>query len=177
MKAFVARYPFLVFATLTLGYQFAIVLGVKSMLADGQLVHEAPDAHMLFRMRLFGPLIFSVALTMYLEGTAGLKKLFGPFFYWKVPATWYSIAFFWKFVIGYAGVLAAGLLFTQWPEWSMVPRFWTGWGGNLVFLIGIAIVEETGWISFSLSRMQSRFNAFTSVMIVGACWTMWYLPM
>lgn len=176
MKAFVARYPFLVFAILTLGYQFAIVLGVKYVIGDGELVSGSASHH-IFRLRIIGPLFFSVLLTFYLEGVAGVKKLFSSFFHWKIPAWWYAMGLIWKFVFGYTAVLLVGGLFSFWPAWAYVPDFWFGWAGTIPFIIIIAFVEETGWISFSLVRMQARYSAFTSALIVGLCWGLWYLPM
>lgn len=177
MKAFVGRYPFLCFAVLTLAYQFGIVGVVKSMLAEGQMIHDNHTAHQIFRLRVFGPLVFAVGLTFFIEGAAGVKKLFSSFFKWKTSPGWYVLGFFWKFILGYLGVLSVGALFGFWPKWWMVPEFWYGWGGNILFICGIAFVEETAWISYSLARMQSRFTAFKSVLIVGACWAAWYLPM
>ena len=147
------------------------------MLGEGMAIHDDPKAHMVFRFRVFGPLLFCVLLTYYLEKGPGLKKLFGSFFIWKVPAKWYAIGLLWKFILGYAGLLLVGLIFSFWPEWIYVPEFWYGWGANIAFIIGIAFVEETAWISFSLSKMQSKYGAFKSVLIVGACWAMWYMPM
>ena len=98
MKNFIARYPFGTFAFLTLVFQFGIVLGVNSMLEEGMTIHDDPRAHRLFRLRVFGPLIFCVAITFYLERIKGLKKLFSSFFVWKVPVKWYAIGLLWKFI-------------------------------------------------------------------------------
>ena len=177
MKAFVARNPFATFAFLTLLFQFGIVLGVNSMLEPGMLIHDDPKAHMLFRFRVFGPLFFCIAITYYIEKTKGLKKLFSSFFVWRIPARWYGVALFWKFILGYLGLVFIGLIFNFWPESWFAPNFWLGWGSNILFIGGIAFVEETAWISFSLGKMQARHSAFKSVLIVGCCWAMWYMPM
>jgi membrane protease YdiL (CAAX protease family) len=36
--------------------------------------------------------------------------------------------------------------------------------------------EEWGWRGYVLPRLQARFNALTSSLILGAIWTFWHLP-
>lgn len=184
MRKFITRYPVLTFMTLALGYQFLIVALAKIQMEPGQRLHDAPAAHMVFRFRVFGPLVFAVLLTWYLERGAGIRKLFGSFLHWKVPAKWYLMAFSWKFVYTYVGAGALLLLgMAEWPGW-FIHDFWTGdhskfW--NLVhhipFIVGIAIVEETAWMKYSVTRLQERYSAFLSCLIVGIAWGCWYLPM
>ena len=73
--------------------------------------------------------------------------------------------------------MLVGIIFSFWPQWIYVPEFWYGWGSNIGFIIGIAFVEETAWISFSLSKLQSRFTALQSALMVGGAWALWYMPM
>ena len=86
MRAFVSRYPVLLFVLLTLSYQFVVVGVVWAKLAPGTHISNDEVAHMIFRFRVFGPLVFAVMITAYLEGMAGMRKLFGAFFHWKVSA-------------------------------------------------------------------------------------------
>ena len=177
LRSFISRNPFTVFATLTLGYQFAVVGIVHTLTPAGLHMHDVPFAHMVFRFRVFGPLVFSMAITAYLEGIPGLKKLFASFFHWKVPAGWYLLAFTWKFILGYLGMMVvAALAIAPWPGWY-VWNFLPTIISNLAFIVGIAVVEETSWIRFSFTRMQERYSALLSAIIVGLCWGLWYLPM
>jgi hypothetical protein len=48
---------------------------------------------------------------------------------------------------------------------------------SLPFIIGIAFVEETAWMKFSVTRLQDKYSSLTSCVIVGISWGMWYLPM
>ncbi len=37
--------------------------------------------------------------------------------------------------------------------------------------------EEIGWRGYALDRIQSRFNALTSSILLGAIWALWHLPL
>jgi len=177
LRTFIARNPFSVFAFLTLSYQFLVVIVVHSMIPAGAHLHDVPFAHAIFRFHVFGPLFFSMAITAYLDRWPGLIKLFSSFFHWKVPAKWYLLAFTWKFILGYLGMMLVSVLaIAPWPGWY-VPDFMSALIGNIVFIVGIAVVEETSWIRFSFTRMQERYTALVSAIIVGLCWGLWYLPM
>jgi hypothetical protein len=184
MRQFVAKYPVLVFTLLTLAYQFAVVGVVWARLGPGQHMHDDAFAHMVFRFRVFGPLVFAMLLTFYLEGGKGLRTLFEGFIHWKVPAKWYLLAFSWKFLFTYVGIGFLVLVGqAQWPGW-VVDNFFGGdlsnlkaWLSNLGFIVGIAFVEETAWMKFSVTRMQERYSALVSCLLVGIGWGLWYLPM
>lgn len=184
MRAFILRYPVLTFVLLTLSYQFVVVGVVWARLPEGAHIHDDGVAHMIFRFRVFGPLVFAVGLTAYMEGREGLRKLFGSFLHWKVPARWYLLAVSWKFLFTYVGIaLVMALGLGVWPGLIVEDMFGGTWANlfNLVtllpFIVGIALVEETAWMKFSVTRLQERYSALASCLIVGVSWGLWYLPM
>jgi hypothetical protein len=79
VKAFVTRNPVATFVLVTLGLQFGVVFGVWLMLPPGGHLHDDPRLHMLFRLRVFGPLLACVGITWWLERTAGLRNLFSSY--------------------------------------------------------------------------------------------------
>lgn len=177
MHAFIQRNPVLLFVLLTLGLQGGIVLAVWAMLEPGQRLHEDPGMHNVFRMRVFVPLGIAMLITWYLEGRHGLNNLFIGYTKWKVPAQWYLLAMSWKFLLAWTGIgLVCALTDAAWPGW-FADGFWWNYLMNLPFIIGIALVEETSWIRFSVTRLQMRYSAFWSAFLVGNAWGMWYLPM
>lgn len=184
MKSLVARYPVLAFVLLTLAFQFAVVGFVGWHLPEGARIDDDETAHRVFRLRAFGPLLFAVLLTAWLEGRSGLRNLFGAFLNWRVGPQWYALAFGWKFLFTYAGVLGVFLLgIAGWPGWGAgdgPAGFRDALGGmlmNMPFILGIAFVEETAWMKFCLTRMQERYSALFSCILVGLAWGLWYLPM
>ena len=184
MYKFISRYPVLTFVFLTLAYQFGVVGIIWALLEPGQKIHDDETAHMIFRMRVFGPLVFAILITVYLEGSAGFKKLFASFLHWKVPAKWYLLAFSWKFLFTYTGIAFLVVMgMRQWPGFIVDNTFGGTWEnlGHLIkslpFIIGIAFVEETAWMKFSVTRLQEKYSAFVSCFLIGIAWGMWYLPM
>lgn len=49
------------------------------------------------------------------------------------------------------------------------------------FLLGVFIYgpipEELGWRGYALDRLQARWNALASSLILGAIWSLWHLPL
>lgn len=184
MRAFVTRFPVLTFVLLTLGYQFLVVGVVWWRLPEGGHMHDDATAHMVFRFRVFGPLVFAMLLTAYLEGKAGLRNLFGSFLHWRTPAKWYLLAFSWKFLFTWVGIGMLVLIgLRAWPGFFVADVIGPGGGAfkgllqNMPFIVGIAFVEETAWMKFSVTRLQERFHALPACLLVGVAWGLWYLPM
>lgn len=176
MRAFVTRNPVFTFVVLTWILQWGLIGVVMLITPEGLHVTEDETAHMVFRLRLIGPLLVCLAVTYYLEGGKGVGKLFVAYTRWKVPAPWYMLAFTWKFINAYLAIGFVFLIYGTFPGYY-VDRFWEGWAINLPAIIYIALMEETSWMKFGVTRLQMRYNALTSALIIGFCWGMWYLPM
>ncbi len=181
MRNLIQRSPVAIFITLTLLAQLGVVLATWLLIPEGEHMHsDSPGAHLahaIFRFRVFFPLGLAILMTWYLDGGEGLKKLFGSYFHWRVPAKWYALAFTWKFILGYLGIaIIVWLGMDQWP--ALVNA---DWKSNLItnafFIVGIALVEETSWIRFSVTRMQEKHSSLVSSTVVGMAWGTWYLMM
>ena len=122
------------------------------------------------------PTIAAVIITGSNDGLKGIKKLFSGFRIWKVN-------FFWYF---------AGLLFIIAP--LIFALFYLLFGGEApgpassytlaIFLLDLFLSlitgplnEEAGWRGYALPRLQSRFSALTSSIILGILWGFWHLPL
>lgn len=184
IRPFVTKYPVLAFTILTLTYQLLIVGFMAFRLRDGLRMHDDPISHMVFRFRVFGPLGFAILVSFYVERWAGLRTLFGSYLKWRVPLPYYGFALVWKFMYFYIGMAVVVFLgLNEWAGW-VVDNFFAGTHEkamnllrNMGFIVGIAFVEETAWMKFSVTRLQARYSAFTSCILVGLSWGAWYLPM
>ncbi len=177
MRAFISRYPVLTFVIITLVVQVIDIIAVWMMLPEGLHIDQVPDAHMVFRLRVFGPLIACLWVTHYLEGFAGIHKLLGSYLHWRTPIKWYAVSILWKFVLGWIG-LGLTVLLTDaiWPGF-FAQDFWGTYFANLSFILIITFVEETSWIRFSISRLQERYTALQAAFLAGNAWGFWYVPM
>ena len=177
MKGFVSRHPVALFIAITLLIQFTIVLVTHFSIPEGGRMHDVPLAHMIFRFRVFGPLVIVMAITGFIEGRAGVRKLFNSYLHWRVPFKWYVLAASWKFAITWAAMIViVGFGMAPWPGWFVEGFFWPLMK-NMAFLVGIALVEETSWMKFGITRLHQRFDALWSSIIIGTGWGLWYLPM
>lgn len=127
-------------------------------------------------LNAFSPTISAVLLSWLIGGWSEVKRLLSGFTRWRVGWFWYGAAAFLflgplLFAVIYAllgfeapglqsGVTAAGLI------------------GQLVFtLFSGPLSEEAGWRGFALPRLQQKYNAFVSSLILGVIWCFWHLPL
>ncbi|HQW87808.1 MAG TPA: CoA transferase subunit A [Flavobacteriales bacterium] len=76
MRAFITRNPVFTFVVFTWILQWGLIGVVMLITPEGMHVTEDKTAHMVFRLRLLGPLLVCLAVTYYVEGRKGLGKLF-----------------------------------------------------------------------------------------------------
>lgn len=122
------------------------------------------------------PTISAIIISGLNDGLQGIKNLFSGFRIWKVNFLWYF----------------AGLLFIIAP--LTFALFYLLFGGEApgpaanytvaIFLLDLFIAlisgplnEEAGWRGYALPRLQSRFSALTSSIILGILWGFWHLPL
>lgn len=55
--------------------------------------------------------------------------------------------------------------------------FITQLGNFLPLLILGPLSEELGWRGYALERLQTRWNALSSSLIIGVVWALWHLPL
>ena len=48
---------------------------------------------------------------------------------------------------------------------------------SIIFASLIPFIEELGWRGYVLDRMQIKYSAFVSSLILGVVWSLWHLPM
>jgi membrane protease YdiL (CAAX protease family) len=127
-------------------------------------------------LTIWSPTISAIIVSSFIGGWDEIKKLLRGFLKWKVGLKWYLAAF---------ALMIGPLIFTG---------FYLLFGGfapgpsseltlplilyNLVFtLISGPLSEEGGWRGFALPRIQSRYSALISSIILGVIWACWHIPL
>ncbi len=109
------------------------------------------------------------------EGKSGLKVLLSGILKLKLRR-WYFAIFL---IIPVAVVLAHLiniLLGHPFPNTEILSEPWMILPLFFLFLILVA-GEEYGWRGFALNKLQTKWNALTSSIILGFIWAIWHIPM
>lgn len=104
---------------------------------------------------------------------AGLRELFSKVVLWRIGLKWYAIALFLPIAMGF---LAIGL-YTLFG--NAVPDFAPATQLLPIVLLAVftgAMGEELGWRGTALPRLQARWNALISSLILGVLWGLYHLP-
>lgn len=163
-----------------LTFLFSWILWLPGLLITCKLV--TPDQSWIVLCNILrwvggtGPSVAAVLLTGKQDGYAGLKKLFRRVWdlrlgYWYLPAL---------LLLPAAVILAHvlnGLLFNStFPKSSLLSEFYWIPVIFLFFLI-MQFSEELGWRGYALDRLQKRWSAVFSSVLLGCIWAIWHLPM
>ena len=121
----------------------------------------------------FVPSLLAIFLTWKKEGLSGLRLLGRRIIQFKLGWRWYMFTFL-IVIAGTAGQLTINKLLGNTFNGHL---FWAQLGSFLPLLILGPLSEEIGWRGYALERLQTRWNALTSSLIVGLVWALWHLPL
>jgi membrane protease YdiL (CAAX protease family) len=127
----------------------------------------------LFLVGGFVPSLLAIILTWKKEGLSGLRILGRRIIHFKLGWRWYGYTLL-IVIAGTAGQLAINRLI---GHTFNVILFLAQLGNFLPLLILGPLSEEIGWRGYALGRLQTRWNALTSSLIVGLVWALWHLPL
>jgi membrane protease YdiL (CAAX protease family) len=119
------------------------------------------------------PDLIAVLVVGVAEGRPGLRALFGRVVRWRFGARWYAIALLGPIAVTFLAVGVYALLGN--PVTSFAPA-------RALLPIALAAIytgatgEELGWRGFALPRMQARWNALVSSLILGVLWGLYHYP-
>jgi membrane protease YdiL (CAAX protease family) len=132
----------------------------------------------------WGIIFASLIMTSLALGKDGIVRLIQRFLIWRVGWMWYLAAFLLLPTI----YLSAVLIHAAWTgspiDFSTVAaHIIFGASANLpTFILPFFIFdfltngEEMGWRGYVLPRLQAKYSALVSSVILGAIWGLWHLP-
>jgi membrane protease YdiL (CAAX protease family) len=117
-------------------------------------------------------------VTAITTGTAGVRQLLRRYVLWRVGLRWYLLVLVGVPLIQLA---VSGVFLGTAPLTAFIqrwPLFFTTFLPN-VLIIGVAaqIWEEGGWSGFAVPKLQQRFGAWRSTLILGTLWALFHLPL
>ena len=132
----------------------------------------------------WGFIFVSLFMTWLTLGKEAMKTLFKRLFIWRVGWKWYLVAILLMPTLRFAAIPLTAWLTGIPADYShpmireFVPLDWPllalliSWILFEIFTNG----EEMGWRGYVLPRLQAKYNALVSSLILGVIWSFWHLP-
>ena len=161
---------------------FVVAFGVSWLieiaLALSGVSMEATSGPVLLSLAVLGPATAAISLTYLTQDKMGIRD------YWlriidirRISIRWYLVIFLLPAALfGLAALLDFLSGGRGWTFGAQVRQF----SANPFYLIIIVFLapflEEFGWRGYALDRLQSRWSALVSSLILGFFWALWHLP-
>jgi membrane protease YdiL (CAAX protease family) len=151
----------------------ALVLGLSMDTAAGFL---------MLLLGVLGPMVTGIGFTYLTYGREGRRD------YWRRVVGFRRIGLRWYLVILlFAPILS---ILAAWLDmlWGGIGATWGDAALNFVvaplsilpsilFATLIPFIEELGWRGYVLDRLQAKWSALVSTLILGSVWSLWHLPL
>lgn len=162
------RYPLWAFFILTYALNIAVTVTQLYIL-------KLPQTKPIAILQVLTPTISAVILSAMLGGWNAAIKLLSGFTRWRVHWFWYLAAFM---MTGFPLLISVVYILLGNPIRGLQPDA-TAW--SLLGLLGFTLIsgplsEEAGWRGFALPRLQQKYSALTSSLILGVLWACWHIP-
>ncbi len=172
MKNWIGKHQLIAFFLLAYGIMFGVLFGYILLQPGRPLDPWSP----VWALGVFSPTISALFVSWVSGGVSEVKRLLSGFTRWKVGWAWYFAAGF--LILGPFAIAVVYMALGN-PPAGLRPGV-TAWAllETVVFqFFSGPFSEEAGWRGFALPRLQSRFNALASSLILGVIWTFWHLPL
>ena len=161
---------------------YGITWAVGIPLALSATPGAEPDPFDISQLGALGPAIAGVIMTYREKGKDGLREFLRRVTRWRIGIIWYLAILLVPLI--WLGILPAIAVYL-FQHRSLPPFLGPGYGAPAWkdawwFFLYIMVIgggqEEVGWRGYLLPRLQTRYNALVSSLIVGLVWSAWHLP-
>ncbi len=178
MKSTHAAKEAYVFLGLTLAFSFFVFWGPLALFKIPTIsfvsdVNGPAWAIGLYIAGGFVPSLLAMVLTWRKEGLPGLRIIGRSILQFKLDWRWYAVTF----LIVIAGTLGQLLIYRLIGNQFNAQVFVAQLGSFLPLLFLGPLSEEIGWRGYALDRLQTRWSALVSSLIIGMVWSLWHLPL
>ncbi len=127
-------------------------------------------------------MIAAILVTWLERGTEGARDILGRMTKWRVSPVWIAVAVLSVWALYFVSGIIIMMMGQPWPDIGLFGQvnylpYLTFAGAWLLWIFTYGIGEETGWRGFLLPRLQTRFSALASALIVSIIWAPWHIPM
>lgn len=172
MKVWMQKHQLISFFVLT----YAIAFGTTFAYIYLQPGQTTQQWSLSWFLNAFSPTIAALILSWIIGGWAEVKHLLSGFTRWNVGLRWYLAAAYL-----FLGPLVFALFYVALgnPISGLQPGTTASMllGQILFTLFSGPLAEEAGWRGFALPRLQSKYNALVSSLILGVIWCCWHIPL
>lgn len=171
--------------------RYSLVIGIVLMFALTWPIDLANSGMMPFKVPFvvyiflgWGFVFASLIMTGLTLGRDGVITLLKRYVQWRVGWQWYLVAVLLAPSLIVLAVYINAALVGVPPDFSTVLAYKIfGPSANLLILVApwflyelISNGEEIGWRGYVLPRLQAKYSALTSSLILGIIWGFWHLP-
>ena len=160
-------------------YTFTWLLWFPIVLYTYHLINISFDVLLIMgSLASFGPMVGAFSLTLKNEGKEGIKNLLKKAIKYKLGWWWIPIIFLIPIgallghllnILFFAGKFPiTEFILNPW----LIPLFFI-----LTLIIGGPLAEEFGWRGYALPRLQKKWSALNSSLLLGLVWGFWHLPL
>ena len=168
----IKKHPLISFFALT----YLIMFGVNFTFIYLNPGQPMQPWSLVWFLQVFSPTFGALIVAGIIGGMAEVRRLLSGLTRWNVGLRWYLAAAFL-----FLGPLATALIYIALGNPISAPQpvpTAAGWLGLLVFsLFSGPIAEELGWRGFALPRLQTKYNALVSSLILGVIHCCWHIPL
>jgi membrane protease YdiL (CAAX protease family) len=171
MKSYIKQNPLLSY--FVLAYALSWIFWIAVILLN---LTENDVGLLLFLLGVYGASGAGFIMTAIMDGRPGVRKLWARLLKWRVGFIWYLGVFIAVPAMILAGMALYALLGNSTGPFVPGPLPMLLLGAIPGIIFG-PLGEEFGWRGFALPRLQERYSAFWSSVILGILHTFWHAPL